>query len=249
VLKVVYDNLKDMNKVMDLSIVVPVFNECENIENLIDEINSSISNISAEIIVVDDCSNDNTLDLLKNKKRSTKNLRVVSHEVNYGQSSAIYSGVLIANSEWIATLDGDSQNDPSDIPKLYENIDKDEIIMVAGHRTKRKDSLLKRLSSKYANKVRLYLLNDGVPDTGCGLKIFPKKQFLKLPFFDHMHRYLPALFIATGGKVVSMPVNHRPRQMGYSKYGFNNRFWVGIVDLLGVLWLVRRTKNIKLKEI
>jgi len=238
---------------MDVSIVIPVFNEVENIDSLINETSIALIDLSHEIIVVDDCSIDGTLDLLKSLKKQYSSLRIISHKQNYGQSAAVRSGVEFSNAIWIATLDGDGQNDPADIPNLFKILlDKnksDNKILIAGHRTTRKDTYLKKISSKYANKIRAKILRDKAPDTGCGLKLFSKNFYLSLPFFDHMHRYIPALFIAHGGEVVSIPVNHRSRVKGSSKYGFHNRFWVGIVDILGVRWLQNRSKIIIKKEI
>ena len=149
----------------------------------------------------------------------------------------------MADAPVIATLDGDGQNDPADIPTLLDRFrefaDPDRIL-IAGHRTKRKDSWLKKVSSRFANSVRAAILKDDTPDTGCGLKVFSRNAFLAMPRFDHMHRYLPALMIRSGGKVISVPVNHRPRERGTSKYGVWNRLWVGIADLFGVMWLIRR---------
>ena len=238
---------------MDLSVVVPIFNEEENIEGLVHEINESLEDINFEVIVVDDNSNDNSLQILKRIKRNNNRLRVIKHSKNYGQSYAVRSGIKYSRSEWIATLDGDGQNDPGDIAKLYEVLIKENAnsksTLIAGHRVKRKDSWLKRFSSKYANKLRSKVLKDQAPDTGCGLKLFSRDFFLDLPSFNHMHRYIPALFISRGGKVLSVGVNHRPRVKGSSKYGFNNRFWVGIKDILGVRWLQKRSKEIISKEV
>jgi len=238
---------------MDLSIVIPVFNESESIEALINEISISIKEISYEIVVVDDNSSDNTVAVLENIKSSNSRLRIIKHNKNYGQSFAVRSGVRNARSLWIATLDGDGQNDPSDIPRLYDalimNCGKKNNVLISGHRIKRKDSWLKRMSSKYANKFRSRILKDEAPDTGCGLKLFSKDFFLDLPSFNHMHRYIPALYTSRDGKVISLEVNHRHRNKGQSKYGFNNRFWVGIIDLLGVRWLQKRSKKVTYQEI
>jgi len=238
---------------MDLSVVVPIFNEEENIEELVHEITHSLEDINFEIIVVDDKSSDGSLQILQKIKKTNARLRVVKHSRNYGQSFAVRSGIKHAKSEWIATLDGDGQNDPNDIPNLYRALIKNNTsenkVLIAGHRVKRKDSWLKKFSSKYANKLRSKVLKDQVPDTGCGLKLFPRDFFLDLPSFNHMHRYIPALFISRGGKVLSIEVNHRPRVKGSSKYGFNNRFWVGIKDILGVRWLQKRSKEIISKEV
>jgi len=238
---------------MDLSIIIPVFNESESIATLIDEISSSIKEINYEVIVVDDNSSDNTIAVLKGVKNSNKRLRIIKHKNNYGQSFAVRSGVKNAKSPWIATLDGDGQNDPADIPRLYdaliESSQDNTNLLVAGYRVKRKDSLLKRVSSKYANIIRSKILKDEVRDTGCGLKLFARDFFLDLPSFNHMHRYIPALYTAKNGRVISLEVNHRHRKKGKSKYGFNNRFWVGITDLFGVRWLQNRSKKITYQEI
>jgi len=235
---------------MDFTIVIPVFNEEESIRALLDEISESVSKYSFEIVVVDDCSSDTTLEVLSQSKNSLENLRVISHDQNLGQSSAIHTGVSNAKSNWIVTLDGDGQNDPKDISSLFHKIQEinNDQLMIAGHRVVRKDNWLKRFSSKYANKIRRKILNDDIPDTGCGLKIFSRDMFLKLPFFEHMHRYIPALFRSYGGQVLSIPVNHRQREKGSSKYGFSNRFWVGIIDLIGVKWLQKRSKIVTYKE-
>jgi len=237
---------------MDLSVVIPIYNESENIEHLIEETYQALIGIDYEIVVVDDSSTDNTLDLLKRLKKTYRELRVILHEKNYGQSSAIQTGARFANANIIATMDGDGQNDPADIPALFEQYIKLEKkhgeVVIAGFRVKRCDTFLKRISSRYANKLRSYILKDNVPDSGFVLKIFNRQSFLALPFFDHYHRYLPALFINNGAKIFSFKVNHRLRTKGYSKYGFHNRFWVGITDLLGVRWLQKRSKNITAKE-
>jgi dolichol-phosphate mannosyltransferase len=231
---------------MDLSVVIPVCNEEESIGILIEEITQALAQkYQHEIIVVDDGSTDKTLEVLSKIKKDLPTLRVIKHLQNSGQSTAVRTGVQYANSNWIATLDGDGQNDPADIPNLYNELvsqNLDPWLVVAGYRKKRKDTWLKRISSKYANGIRDKLLRDGTPDTGCGLKIFARDSFLALPYFDHMHRYIPALFQRQGGRVVSIEVNHRHRMQGTSKYGFHNRLWVGIVDILGVRWLQNRAR-------
>ena len=238
---------------MDLSVVIPVHNEEESIGNLINEIVAALSEkYQYEIVVVDDGSADQTLDTLLEIKQELTVLRVIKHLKNSGQSTAVRTGVQYAKSSWIATLDGDGQNDPADIPNLYNelvNQDLDPWLVVAGYRKKRKDTWLKRMSSKYANGIRDRLLRDGTPDTGCGLKVFSRDSFLALPYFDHMHRYIPALFQRQGGRVVSIEVNHRHRALGVSKYGFHNRLWVGIVDILGVRWLQNRARLTKTQEL
>jgi dolichol-phosphate mannosyltransferase len=238
---------------MDLSVVIPVCNEEESIGILIEEITQAlVQKYQHEIIVVDDGSTDKTLEVLSKIKKDLPTLRVIKHLQNSGQSTAVRTGVQYANSNWIATLDGDGQNDPADIPNLYNELvsqNLDPWLVVAGYRKKRKDTWLKRISSKYANSIRDKLLRDGTPDTGCGLKVFSRDNFLALPYFDHMHRYIPALFQRQGGRVVSVEVNHRHRMQGTSKYGFHNRLWVGIVDILGVRWLQNRARLTDTQEL
>ena len=238
---------------MDLSVVIPVCKEEESIGILIEEITQALAQkYQHEIIVVDDGSTDTTLEVLLKIKKDLPTLRVIKHLRNSGQSTAVRTGVQHAKSAWIATLDGDGQNDPADIPNLYNelaNQNLDPWLVVAGYRKKRKDTWLKRISSKYANSIRDRLLRDGTPDTGCGLKVFARDSFLALPYFDHMHRYIPALFQRQGGRVVSVEVNHRHRMQGTSKYGFHNRLWVGIVDILGVRWLQNRARLTDTQEL
>lgn len=231
-----------------LSVVVPVHNEVENIEPLIAEIMATLEGVERyEIIYINDCSRDSTLERLTSLDQKFKVLRVLTHQKRSGQSAAIRTGVKAARGDLIATLDGDGQNDPEDIPKLLkayrEQAVADARILIAGFRARRQDSFIKRLSSKIANGVRSSLLGDATPDTGCGLKIFRRKDFLDLPGFDHMHRFLPALMIRNGGQVISVEVSHRPRERGKSKYGTLDRLWVGITDLIGVMWLKRRPIN------
>ncbi len=233
-----------------LSIVVPVRNESENIVPLVEEIHAALDGGAAfEVIYVNDGSDDDTAAKLDATCARFPLLRVVTHEESCGQSTAIRSGVDAAQGVWIVTLDGDGQNDPADIPALVAIALADVAVadgplhMVAGIRRKRQDVWLKRVSSRVANAVRQALLKDGVSDTGCGLKVIRRDAFLRLPYFDHMHRYLPALIIRGGGVVRSVDVNHRPRLRGSSNYGLFDRLWVGITDLLGVVWLGRRAKR------
>lgn len=233
---------------MKISIVVPVYNEADNISALIAEIVTAMNQaVAYEIIYVDDGSNDDTAAVLKQTQQNIKALRVIRHQQSCGQSAAIYTGVKAANYPYIATLDGDGQNDPADIPRLYQLLMQQREIsgnlwMLAGWRNKRHDSAWRLFSSKLANVVRSGLLGDNTPDTGCGLKLFLRDEFLGLPYFDHMHRFLPALILRAGGRVISEPVNHRARAHGCSKYGTLDRLWVGIVDILGVIWLQKRAK-------
>jgi len=228
-----------------LSVVVPVRNEAENIEPLAREIAAALSRLHAfEIVYVDDGSDDETAAVLERTRALVPQLRCIRHARSCGQTAAIMTGVLNAHHPWIATLDGDGQNDPADIPRLLDRLSaarpEDNLCMLAGWRAARKDTWLRRVSSRIANGVRSRVLRDGTPDTGCGLKVFARETFLRLPYFDHMHRFLPALVQRHGGRVESVVVSHRPRTRGRSKYGVHNRLWVGIVDLFGVAWLIRR---------
>ena len=240
---------------MRISIVVPVFNEADNILPLLEEIVQVMSQAEAhEIIYVDDGSNDQSEAVLKQAMQRFKELRVIRHQKSCGQSTAIHTGVQAANYPWVATLDGDGQNDPADIPHLYEVFTHQvqtypDLWMVAGWRNKRYDSKWRLFSSRFANAVRSTLLGDNTPDTGCGLKLFLRDKFLLLPYFNHMHRFLPALIIRAGGRVLSEPVNHRARENGQSKYGTLDRLWAGIIDLLGVMWLQKRARVPVVKEV
>ena len=228
---------------MDLSIVIPVFNEAESIAPLLDELCCELAGkIDYEIIVVDDGSDDATLAVLQSCRARHDHLRLLHQRVRCGQSAALSSGVRAARASLVATLDGDGQNDPADILRLYKAMldAPDNVLLVTGHRTHRKDSWLKRSSSRLANAVRAAILHDNTPDTACGLKVFTRETFVVLTQFDHMHRFLPALVQRLGGDVLSIEVNHRSRQQGASKYGVHNRLWTGIIDMLGVKWLQRR---------
>jgi len=233
-----------------LSVVVPVLNEQENIRPLATEIRASLQDeLPFELIYVDDGSRDRSpAELEALQAEGFPELRIVRHEGCFGQSASILSGCRQATAEWIVTLDGDGQNDPADIMSLYRALQKKHAedpryLCAAGYRKNRHDSLVKRWSSRIANAVRSWLLNDATPDTGCGLKVFQREAFLALPFFDHLHRFIPALIQRNGGKIIVVEVNHRPRTAGKSKYGIGNRLWVGIVDLFGVKWLCARASN------
>lgn len=245
-----------MNHVLPpVSVVIPCFNEGDNIAALIAEVVRALNSSDCEIIVVDDCSTDHTAaELQRLSQEYAGTLRGVRHLKNSGQSAALCTGVDAATSSWIATLDGDGQNDPADLPGLLDAASRlagrHTHFVVCGHRVQRRDTWLRRVSSVIANRVRAYVLSDTTPDTGCGLKVFPRQTFLALPRFDHMHRFIPALVQRGGGYSVSVPVHHRPRVHGVSKYGVGNRLWVGIVDLLGVSWLIaRRFSTSDAKEI
>lgn len=239
---------------MKLSIVVPVHNENENLRPLIEEIAAALeTGTDHEIIYVDDGSTDDTLARLIDLKPAFPRLRVLHHRLCCGQSTALYTGIRAAAGTVIATLDGDGQNDPANIPALLEAWQElsrnGQGALVAGYRRHRKDTGWRRFSSRFANRIRAGLLGDETPDTGCGLKIFDRELFLSMPYFDHMHRFLPALAQRAGGRVVSVEVNHRPRTRGQSKYGTWHRLWVGIWDLLGVMWLQRRAHVPEVREL
>jgi glycosyltransferase involved in cell wall biosynthesis len=233
----------------ELSVVVPVHNEAGNVAPLITEIVASLSGATSfEIVYVDDGSSDETPTALTGALLSTPTLRVLRHARRSGQSTALRTGVLAARGRWIATLDGDGQNDPADIPALLARAYAvaqergDDGVLIAGWRTERRDGWYTRWQSRVANAVRSRLLRDGTPDTGCGLKVYARAVFLALPYFDHMHRFMPALVRRAGGEVHSVAVNHRARTRGRSHYGLLNRFWTGLVDMAGVVWLARRAR-------
>jgi dolichol-phosphate mannosyltransferase len=238
---------------VQLSIVVPVRNEQDNILPLLEEIHAALdSRAEFEVIYVDDGSTDATPARLSEAMARYPRLRALAHRESCGQSTALMSGFRAARGEWIATLDGDGQNDPADIPKLItarDGAQGSNLQLVAGYRRKRQDSWLKRISSRVANGVRSRMLGDATPDTGCGLKLIEREACLALPYFDHMHRFLPALIQRGGGATISVEVNHRPRTRGTSNYGMFDRLWVGIVDLFGVMWLNRRTQRPAVTEI
>ena len=230
---------------LDLSVVIPVCNEQDNVEPLAREIHAALAGRHAfETIFVDDGSTDGTARaVLAAREAGMPEVRLIRHSKRSGQSAAVATGVREARAPWVATLDGDGQNDPADIPKLFDAVrqsNSPRLRLVMGNRTTRRDTWLRRLSSRVANGVRGGLLRDGTPDTGCGIKVFDRGVFMDMPRFNHMHRFMPALFQREGYEVISVPVNHRERTRGTSKYGLHNRLWVGIVDLFGVMWLIRR---------
>ena len=241
-----------LNQPPQLSVVVPVFNEQDNVGPLLREILAALrGRVAFEAVFVDDDSKDGTLAALQALKAEAPELRVLHHVRQSGQSTAIRTGVRAARAPWVATLDGDGQNDPADIPKLLAARERAEpaIRLFAGWRVDRKDSGSKRWASKWANAIRSSMLKDDTPDTGCGIKLFEREAFLDLPYFDHMHRYLPALMQRAGWRTVSVPVNHRPRSAGVSKYNNLNRALVGLRDLRGVAWLIARNKRTGVEEL
>jgi len=228
---------------MPVSVVITAFDEQDNVVPLVAEVAAALGDDAEwEVIVVDDGSSDATAERLREAREHQPRLRVVRHRHNAGQSTALLSGVRSARYALVASLDGDGQNDPADLPRLIAAFRESENpnLIVMGERRERRDTWLRRFSSRVANGVRTALLNDDCHDTGCGLKVFGRETFLALPHFDHMHRFLPALYKRAGGTVRNVPVRHRPRRSGRSKYGVHNRLWVGLVDLAGVLWLARR---------
>ena len=228
----------------DFSVVVPVFDEGGAAPALAREIAAAFGDRNYEIVFVNDASRDNTLELLTALKAEIPQLRVLSHQKNSGQSRSVRSGILAARAPIIVTMDGDGQNDPADAPRLAERLKAapQTLSMVGGERVKRQDSNAKRFASRFGNGVRGWLLKDGALDTGCGLKAFRREAFLRLPYFDHIHRYLPALMIREGYEIAFEPVNHRHRETGVSKYTNFGRLKASVSDLLGVLWLQSRSR-------
>lgn len=236
-----------------LSVVIPCYNEAGNIGRLVRETLGAVpEDLLGEIIVVDDFSSDNGPQEVLEIRRSDERVRLVRHLSNAGQSASVRSGILAARFPVIGTMDGDGQNDPHDLPALAAAIgapgNMDAPALAGGVRQKRQDTGSKKLASRFANWLRAAILKDDCPDTGCGIKVFWREAFVKLPFFTSIHRYLPALFQTYGYKTVFLPVNSRERQAGVSKYNNLNRALVGIYDLFGVTWLRRRTKHPRVEE-
>ncbi|MBL8639950.1 MAG: glycosyltransferase family 2 protein [Alphaproteobacteria bacterium] len=243
-----------------ISVVVPMLNEAENAPALIEEIlNAAQKCPIAEIVVVDDGSQDATPRVVVELRPLASSavphpvqIRVLRHSARAGQSAALRSGVRAAAMELVVTMDGDGQNNPADIPALYAAYMTRQtapMVLVAGQRRKRQDSLLKKFTSRTGNFIRRTMLKDGVRDTGCSLKLFRRADYLALPYFNHMHRFLPALFAREYGDIILVDVDHRPRARGVSKYGFWDRLWAGIFDLIGVMWLQSRAaKKLTISE-
>ena len=237
---------------IDLSVVVPVFNERDNLATLVKEIVSALrGRVAFEVIYVDDHSADDSPQVLAALRGEFPELRILRHDRQSGQSTAIRTGVKAARGAWIATLDGDGQNDPADINQLLQARDaaSSQVKLFAGWRVQRQDNASKRWASRWANAIRSRMLHDDTPDTGCGIKLFEREAFLDLPYFDHMHRYLPALMQRAGWGTVSIPVNHRSRSSGVSKYNNLQRGWVGLRDLRGVAWLITRSRLTRMEEL
>lgn len=235
---------------MQVSIVIPAFNEEGNIGPLVAETLQVIPDaMLGEVIVADDCSTDTTRDVVLALVAKNPKIRLIQHLTNAGQSAALRSGVLAANFPIIATMDGDGQNVPENIPEMVAKLNLETgPHLVGGVRAKRRDTLSKRLASKSANAIRRTVLRDDCPDTGCGIKVFSREIFVNLPFFSGLHRYLPALFAANGYTCAYHNVKDRPRLTGSSKYTNFGRAVIGIYDLIGVGWLIRRSRNPGVKE-
>ena len=236
-----------------ISVVIPIYNEEGNIINLIDELIPIVDKIGGEIIIVDDNSNDASRDLILKKKNNVNiEILLLEHARQYGQSAGLLTGIKAAKNDLIVTLDGDGQNDPKDITsmlKVWEDNNENSYLLVIGHRQNRQDNWSRRYASLMAKRFRKFILRDITPDSGCGIKVFSRNLFLSLPYFDHIHRFLPALTRRHGGDVISHIVSHRNRSSGVSKYSNWQRFRVGLVDLYGVSWLIRRSSfPIKLKD-
>jgi glycosyltransferase involved in cell wall biosynthesis len=233
-----------MTGAVAISVVVPVKDEAGNVGPLAREIAAALKGQPHEIIFIDDGSSDGTAQALTALKTEIPELRVLRHDRNLGQSRGIRTGVKAARGDIIITLDGDGQNDPADIPKLLETLARDPRLgMVSGVRVKRQDTASRRMASRLGNRFRNAMLGDGASDTGCGLKAFRRQAFLDLPYFDHIHRFLIALMLREGASVAYVPVNHRPRLTGRSKYTNFGRLLVSVQDLLGVRWLQRRHRG------
>jgi dolichol-phosphate mannosyltransferase len=231
---------------MRVSVIIPAFNEARNVGRLVRETYDTVpAEILAEVIVVDDGSEDGTGTEVKELIGKLPGLRYLRHAKCAGQSTAMRTGILAAQCAVIATMDGDGQNDPRDIPRLLEKLaapGQEGPALVGGIRINRKAEGSKRWASRAANRIRDWVLHDNCPDTGCGIKVYWREAFVRLPFFTSIHRYLPALFQTYGYEVAYLPVNDRPRQAGVSKYNNLGRALIGLYDLVGVSWLRRRTR-------
>ncbi len=232
-----------------LSVVIPLLNESGNVQPLIAEITAALQAYAPisdgfEIICVDDGSSDATSEEVKQAQIENGHVRLIRHPKRLGMSGALRNGIRRAHATWVMTIDGDRQNDPSDAPRLLDlawTKGRERKVLVAGIRVNRQDTPSKRWASRIANKIRKTLLNDNCPDTGCSLKVFQRDAYLELPFFNGLHRFMPALFKLYGHETIFTPVNDRPRQHGVSKSDFAGRAIKGLFDLMGVIWLIRRT--------
>jgi len=226
----------------EISVVIPFFDERENLPELVVELARMMDSLperTFEVVLVDDCSTDGGSEVAAALARADPRLRLLRHARNYGQSAALASGLAATRGAVVVTLDADLQNDPADVPRLLAALEGFDL--VSGVRTKRRDSWLRRVSSRVANHVRDAVLHDGISDVGCSLKAYRTELLRELPVFDGMHRFLPALLALRGARIREIPVHHRPRRHGESKYGVHNRLWRGLADLCGVRWLQRRS--------
>lgn len=241
------DDANDKHELL-VSVLIPAKDEAGNVGQLVNEIQRALAGRYAhEVVLVDDGSSDDTgAVFLQHCQESSTAGRLIRHASSAGQSTALWTAARHAAGRFLVTIDGDCQNDPADIPALVaQALTMQETyrhFCIAGFRKKRRDTRWKKIQSRIANAVRRSILDDGVPDTGCGLKLVPRETWLCLPYFDHMHRFVPALVKRLGGAIAIVPVHHRHRTAGISKYTAWNRLWVGIVDLFGVSWLIRRSK-------
>lgn len=241
--------MTEQNAATRVSVVVPVKNEAPNVLPLIEEIERSCATLTPfEVIYVDDGSTDSTVAELERARLTRPWLRIIRHKASCGQSAGVRTGVLAARAGVIATLDGDGQNDPAFIPKLVGALDDPKVALAAGQRVGRKDGAYKKWQSRIANGVRGRVLKDATRDTGCGLKAFRRDVYLALPYFDGLHRFMPALVKREGFHIAHVQVVDRPRHAGRSNYGLFDRLWVGILDLAGVWWLIRRRRRVPIVQ-
>jgi glycosyltransferase involved in cell wall biosynthesis len=234
----------------DLSVVLPVFNEEENVPILLDEIARALDGKgwSYEIIAVDDGSRDGSLDVLRGLKSTYPTLRIITFEKNSGQTAALDAGWRAARGTFVVSLDSDLQNDPADIPKMMDELQKSGADMIIGVRVNRQDTWSRRMQSKIGNSVRNWITGDRITDTGCSLKLARREAIEPVRLFTGMHRFLPTLVRHAGFKVIETPVNHRPRRFGTSKYGAMNRAFRGLADCLAVRWMSSRNLRYKIRE-
>ncbi|TVP79852.1 MAG: glycosyltransferase [Puniceicoccaceae bacterium] len=229
-------------KSLRFSIIIPVYNEAENIETVAREVKLALSKIEGECeaLFVDDCSTDDSEQILKQLVERDSDFRMIRHRVNSGQSAAVASGFRMARGAWVGTIDGDGQNDPADLPSMLEKAEQLGVDCVTGVRRKRKDTRLKRLSSRLANRFRDWITGDRVSDSACGIRVVRAECTAELPVFNGLHRFMPTLLKAQGFSVEEVDVSHRARMQGVSKYGVHNRLWRGIRDCFGIRWYVNR---------
>jgi len=239
-----------MSTLPDLSVVFPVFNEEENVPILLDEIAAALRGQpwSYELVAVDDGSKDRSLEVLRQSKAKYPNLRVLTFDKNSGQTAALDAGWRAARGKYVVSLDADLQNDPADIPLMMRRLQESGSDMVIGVRVNRRDTFARKVQSRIGNSVRNWITGDQITDTGCSLKLVKRQAIERIALYTGMHRFLPTLVRMQGYKVIEMPVNHRPRRFGASKYGAMNRAVRGLVDCFAVRWMSKRTLNYKVKE-